>query len=61
MFNVKILDKTSFSGRETVEDGRLEIASNEIFTHEDYNGLSIRNDIGLVHLPEPVQFTGEIQ
>jgi len=43
--------------RETVEDGRLEIASNEIFTHEDYNGLSIRNDIGLVHLPEPVQFT----
>ena len=47
--------------RETVEEGRLEIASNEIFTHEDYNGLSIRNDIGLVHLPEPVQFTGEIQ
>ena len=45
--------------RETVEDGRLEIASNEIFTHENYNGLTIRNDVGLVHLPEPVQFTGE--
>jgi len=47
--------------RETVEDGRLEIASNEIFTHENYNGLSIRNDIGLVHLPEPVEFTDWIR
>ena len=42
-----------------MEDGRLEIASNEIFAHENYNGLSIRNDIALVHLPEPVQFTGQ--
>jgi len=47
--------------RETVEDGRLEIASNEIFTHENYNGLTIRNDVGLVHLPEPVQFTDWIR
>ena len=59
--HLEIFYRTSFSNRETVEDGRLEIASNEIFTHENYNGLSIRNDIGLVHLPEPVEFTGEIQ
>ena len=45
--------------RETVEEGRLEIGSNEIFTHENYNGLVIRNDVGLVHLPEPVEFTGK--
>ena len=45
--------------REDVEDGRLEIHSEEIMKHESYNPFLIHNDIALVHLPEPIEFNGK--
>lgn len=42
--------------RETTEDGRLEFEATEYFAHPDWNTLLIRNDIGLIRLPQKVQF-----
>ncbi|MCL4147869.1 UNVERIFIED_CONTAM: hypothetical protein GTU68_064447 [Idotea baltica] len=33
----------------------------DIYTHEDYGSVFLKNDVGLVHLSSPVTFTTEIQ
>ena len=42
--------------REENEEGRLEFESTEFFAHPDWNQLLIRNDIGLIRLPQKVEF-----
>merc|ERR1712112_725892 len=43
--------------REAQEEGRIEMISTDIITHEKYNSFNLHNDIGLIHLPEKVNFT----
>jgi len=43
--------------REAQEEGRVEMISTDIITHEKYNSFNLHNDIGLIHLPEKVNFT----
>jgi len=38
------------------EDGRLEFEATEHFAHEDWSQILIRNDIGLIKLPEKIEF-----
>merc|ERR1719347_517311 len=39
------------------EEGRVEMISTDIITHEKYNSFNLHNDIGLIHLPEKVNLT----
>merc|ERR1711955_35833 len=43
--------------REAQEEGRVEMISTDIITHEKYNSFNLHTDIGLIHLPEKVNFT----
>lgn len=47
--------------REQYEEGRVEQTAAEFFAHPDYNPSTIKNDIGLVRLPKPVNFTDTIR
>merc|ERR1712088_54732 len=47
--------------REASEEGRLEITTTDFFTHPGWSQISIHNDLALVHLPEPVNFTDIIR
>ena len=38
--------------REASEEGRLELTTNDFFTHPSWNPLVIHNDLALVHLPQ---------
>lgn len=42
------------------EDTQVSMTTYDFFAHEDYNKYSHINDIGLVRLPEAVEFTGNI-
>merc|ERR1712223_1040333 len=42
--------------REDSEDGRLEFEATEYFAHPDWSQILIRNDIGLIKLPQKVEF-----
>ena len=44
-----------------VEDFRLEFDSNEYFEHPSWNQFLIRNDIGLVRLPQKIEFNDIIR
>jgi hypothetical protein len=33
----------------------------EFFAHPDYSSTTIKNDIGLVRLPKPIEFSGETE
>jgi hypothetical protein len=37
----------------------VETSAAEFFAHPSYNPSTIKNDIGLVRLPQPVNFTGK--
>ena len=45
--------------KEESEEGRIEVITRDFFTHENYNTINLHNDLALVHLPEPVTFTGK--
>jgi len=47
--------------REETEEGRLEFESTEYFAHPSWNGALIRNDIGLIRLPQKVEFNDIIR
>ena len=47
--------------REASEEGRLEFEAAEYFAHPSWNGLLIRNDIGLIRLPQKVEFNDIIR
>jgi len=47
--------------REAAEEGRLELITRDFFTHEKYSQITLHNDLALVHLPEPVNFTNIIR
>jgi hypothetical protein len=47
--------------REASEEGRLELTTTDFFTHPDYNTFNLHNDLALVHLPQPVNFTDIIR
>jgi len=47
--------------REASEEGRLEITTTDFFTHPGWSQISIHNDLALIHLPEPVNFTDIIR
>merc|ERR1712215_393773 len=47
--------------REETEEGRLELITRDFFTHEKYSQITLHNDLALVHLPEPVNFTDIIR
>ncbi len=42
--------------REESEEGRLEFESTNFFAHPKWNSVTIKNDIGLIQLPEKVEF-----
>uniref|UniRef100_A0A182Q608 Peptidase S1 domain-containing protein n=1 Tax=Anopheles farauti TaxID=69004 RepID=A0A182Q608_9DIPT len=42
-------------------DGGKVLTSTEFFAHENYNPLFVVNDVALVKLPEPVEFSDNIQ
>jgi len=43
--------------REASEDCRIEVTTTEFFTHPKWNQFILHNDLALVHLPQPVNFT----
>ena len=43
------------------EDGRLSVNTMMFFTHPAYNPSLLQNDIALIHLINPVQFTNKIR
>jgi len=47
--------------REVSEEGRLEIQAADFFAHPSYNPQTIKNDIGLIRLPHPINFTDNIR
>ncbi|XP_047486377.1 chymotrypsin BII-like [Penaeus chinensis] len=42
------------------EDTQVTMSSSDFFTHEDWDSFSLANDIALVRLPTPVDFTESI-
>lgn len=47
--------------REVFEEGRIEVTAAEFFAHPSYSQIGIVNDIGLIRLPRPVNFTENIR
>lgn len=47
--------------REASEEGRLEFAAADFFAHPEYNPSTIKNDIGLIRLPQAINFTDNIR
>lgn len=47
--------------REESEEGRLEFIAAEFFAHPEYSATTIKNDIGLIRLPQPINFTDTIR
>jgi len=47
--------------RSDSEEGRLEVTSTDFFTHPQYSQLTLHNDLALVHLPYPINFTDIIR
>lgn len=43
----------------TEDPSRLTVATSEYFLHPDFNPLTLDNDIGLIKLRMPIQFTGK--
>ena len=43
------------------EEGRLSVNTMMFFTHPAYNPSLLQNDIALIHLINPVQFTTKIR
>jgi len=46
--------------RDASEEGRMELTTTDFFTHPGWSQISLHNDLALVHLPQPVNFTSEI-
>ncbi len=47
--------------REASEEGRLEIVAKKWFPHPQWSQIRIKNDIGLIELPEPIEFNDIIR
>jgi len=45
--------------RKADEPGRIILTANKGILHENYNRTSINNDIGVIQLPQDVEFSGE--
>jgi secreted trypsin-like serine protease len=45
----------------TDEPSQVSLVSTDFFTHEDYNGVIVRNDIAMIHLPQKLTFNDYIQ
>lgn len=41
--------------------GPNEVPSQQLILHENYNGKTLANDIGLVHLSRPLEFSGNLK
>lgn len=40
------------------EDGRLTIVATDYLAHPSYNSNNLNNDVALIRLPEPIEFSG---
>ena len=47
------------TNRQVAEPGTVIVKSTKGIAHENYDSPTITNDIGLIHLPEDIQFSGE--
>ena len=47
--------------REESEEGRLELVSENWFAHPKWSQIGIINDIGLIQLPQKINFTDTIR
>jgi len=47
------------TSRQVAEPGTVIVKSFKGITHENYDSPTIANDIGLIQLPEDIQFSGE--
>lgn len=43
------------------EEGRVVVTTRQSFAHPQYTPFAVRNDVALLRLPEPVQFSAHIQ
>lgn len=50
-------DTESYNNEDFQNDPFIDVAIDEIIVHENYNATSIRNDIALLRLSEPVALT----
>merc|ERR1712243_402201 len=43
------------------EVGRVSVTSTDFFTHENWNSFTLSNDLALIRMPSPIEFTDIIQ
>ena len=55
------INKSKFSWRHWFQEGRVEFTAADFFAQPEYSSTTIKNDIGLIRLPTPVNFSGTLK